>query len=154
MAEGGNADSVPEAVSLGRGVDDVQLLVLRRNGELAGIGEMGEIHIRSPHLARGYRNDRELTESRFINNYFTSESGDRLYRTGDLGRYLTDGRVTFAGRVDFQIKVRGYRIEPGEIEHVLAEHDLVSEARVMLRGKAEQFLTAYIQYDDHQPETL
>ena len=73
---------------MGKGIKDVQLLVLNGSRELCGIGEAGEIHFRSPHLAKGYLGDETLTHERFILNPFTNASGDRLYRTGDLGRYL------------------------------------------------------------------
>src|SRR6185295_13837817 len=104
---------------LGRGMENVQLLVLTARGSLAGVGELGEIHVRSPHLARGYLGDAAATAAKFATNPFTGEGGDRVYRTGDLGRYLPDGEVEFAGRADVQVKIRGFRIEPGEIEALL-----------------------------------
>jgi acyl-CoA synthetase (AMP-forming)/AMP-acid ligase II/acyl carrier protein len=120
-----------EIIPLGRGVQDVQLLVLNPAQELAGIGELGEIHVRSPHLSRGYMGNGDLTRERFITNPFTKQPGDRLYRTGDLGRYLPDGDVAFQGRVDHQVKIRGFRIELGEIEATLARHPGVRETLVL-----------------------
>jgi len=96
------------------------LLVLNGSRELCGIGEAGEIHFRSPHLAKGYLGDETLTHERFILNPFTNASGDRLYRTGDLGRYLPDGNVEHPGRVDRQVKIRGFRIEPGRLRQTIA----------------------------------
>jgi amino acid adenylation domain-containing protein len=122
-----------QVLPLGRGMQDVQLLVLQRAGGLAGIGEIGEIAVRSPHLARGYIGSTELSAERFQLNPFTGEAGDRIYRTGDLGRYLPNGEVSFAGRSDFQVKLRGFRIELGEIEALLAGHPGVREAAVLLR---------------------
>jgi amino acid adenylation domain-containing protein/non-ribosomal peptide synthase protein (TIGR01720 family) len=129
------ASSVPplakDIVPLGHGIKDVQLLVLNSARQLAGIGEPGEIYFRSPHLAEGYRNDPKLSEQKFLANWFTGAGGDRLYRTGDLGRYLPDGSVESLGRADTQIKIRGFRVEPGEIEAVLKSHVLVKAAAVL-----------------------
>ncbi|HKH47076.1 MAG TPA: non-ribosomal peptide synthase/polyketide synthase, partial [Thermoanaerobaculia bacterium] len=115
------------ALPLGVGIDSVQLLVRNRSGAQAGIGELGEIVIRTPFLTRGYLGDEALTRERFL----PDPAGARLYRTGDLGRYRPDGRVDFAGRADRQIKIRGYRIEPAEIEALLAEEPEVGEAAVV-----------------------
>ncbi len=123
-----------EVLPLGKGIRDVQLLVLNNNRRLCGIGELGEIYFRSPHLARGYLGDAKLTNERFIVNPFTNRSEDRLYRTGDLGRYLPDGNVEHLGRADRQVKIRGFRIEPGEIEAVLTQHPNVREAAVIVRS--------------------
>ncbi|HEY2737971.1 MAG TPA: amino acid adenylation domain-containing protein, partial [Thermoanaerobaculia bacterium] len=122
-----------EVLPLGRGMPDAQLLVLSPGGGLAGLGELGEIVMRSPHLARGYLDHAELTAERFQVNPFTGEPSDRIYRTGDLGRYRADGEVVFAGRLDQQVKLRGFRIELGEIEGVLASLPGVLEAAVLLR---------------------
>jgi amino acid adenylation domain-containing protein len=135
-----------EVLPLGKGIKDVQLLVLNHSRQLCGIGEAGEIHFRSPHLAKGYLGDETLTQERFILNPFTNTSGDRLYRTGDLGRYLTDGNVEHLGRVDRQVKIRGFRIEPGEIEAVLTQHPDVRETAVVAQqnGSGETNLVAYV----------
>ena len=125
--------TIKEVLPLGKGIKDVQLLVLNGSRQLCGIGEAGEIYFRSPHLAKGYLGDEALTRERFILNPFTNASGDRLYRTGDLGRYLPDGNVEHLGRVDRQVKVRGFRIEPGEIEAVLTQHPAVRETAVIAR---------------------
>ncbi|HYW74575.1 MAG TPA: amino acid adenylation domain-containing protein [Pyrinomonadaceae bacterium] len=134
-----------QVLPLGRGIRDVQLLVLSPSQELCGIGELGEIYFRSPHLAKGYLKDDALTLERFIGNPFTSTTGDRLYRTGDLGRYLPDGNVEHAGRADRQIKIRGYRIEPGEIEAAIARTGYAREVVVTAekQGGANS-LAAYI----------
>ena len=118
---------------VGRGIEDVQLLVLTGEQRLAGVGELGEICVRSPHLAKGYFGDETLTQSRFLSNPFTGAAGDRIYRTGDVGRYLPDGDVEFAGRADRQAKIRGFRVEPEEIEAVLGQHPSVREVVVLAR---------------------
>lgn len=132
-------------LSLGKGFQDVQLLVLNTVGELAGIGELGEIYFRSRHMALGYL-DEALTRERFLVNPLTGDEDDRLYRTGDLGRYLSDGTVEFAGRADHQVKVRGFRIELGEIEAVLGRHSAVGECVVTLWKDASEDprLVAYV----------
>jgi natural product biosynthesis luciferase-like monooxygenase protein/amino acid adenylation domain-containing protein len=122
-----------DIVPLGRGIKDVQLLVLNHARELSGVGELGEIYIRSPHLARGYLNDPILTNEKFLVNPFTGIDGDRIYRTGDLGRYRPDGCVEFAGRGDGQVKIRGFRVELGEIESRLRSHSLVRAAAAGIR---------------------
>jgi amino acid adenylation domain-containing protein len=135
-----------EVLPLGKGIEDVQLLILNDARQLAGIGEVGEICIRSPHLARGYLDDVALTHERFISNPFAASNHDRLYRTGDLGRYLPDGNVASLGRCDFQVKVRGFRVELTEIEAVLGRHPAVREAVVIASEAAsgERALVAFV----------
>jgi amino acid adenylation domain-containing protein len=134
-----------QVLPLGRGMQDVQLLVLNGAGQQAGVGELGEICVRSPHLARGYLGDPELTRAKFLANAFTGHSGDRMYRTGDLGRYRHDGNLRFAGRADQQVKVRGFRVEPGEIEAILGRHPAIQEAVVTVREDVpgERWLVGY-----------
>src|SRR5579864_3196678 len=134
-----------ERIPVGRGIDGVQLLVLTAAGGLAGVGELGEICIRSPYLALGYLDDPALTGERFVTNPFTGAPADRLYRTGDLGRYLPDGAVDLQGRRDLQVKVRGFRVEPAEIEAVLGAAPGVREVAVVAREQAgERRLVAYV----------
>ena len=136
---------VPEVLPLGHGIADVQLLVVNAAGKLAGVGEVGEIWARSPHVALGYLGEPERTAERFVVNPWTGDPADRAYRTGDLGRYLPGGDVTFAGRADQQVKVRGFRIELGEIESVLGRHPEVREAAVVARGDgSDKRLVAYV----------
>jgi len=138
--------TIKEVLPLGKGIKDVQLLVLNGSRQLCGVGEAGEIYFRSSHLAKGYLGDETLTHERFILNPFTNADGDRLYRTGDLGRYLPDGNVEHLGRVDRQVKIRGFRIEPGEIEATLAQHPAVRETAVIaLQNKSDETsLVAYV----------
>ncbi|WP_218133865.1 non-ribosomal peptide synthetase, partial [Lentzea fradiae] len=121
----GAARSHPGAtVPVGRGVGGAELLV--RVGERrAGVGEIGEIVVRTPYLALGYPGDPGLTAARF---------GAGEYRTGDLGRYRPDGTVVPQGRADRQLKVRGHRIEPGELESRLLRHPAVTAAHVLADG--------------------
>ena len=127
-----------EVLPLGQGIADVQLLVLNAAGGLCGVAETGEVHVRSPHLARGYLNNDALTAEQFIVNPLTRQPEDRLYKTGDLGRYREDGNVEFLGRNDHQIKVRGFRIEPGEIESALVRHPGLGQAVVLALAEDQQ----------------
>ena len=119
--------------SIGSPIDNVQVHILNEGMRQAPIGESGEIYIGGAGLARGYRNQPDLTAERFVPDPFSSEPGARLFRTGDLGRYLPDGQVAFLGRIDEQIKIRGFRIEPAEIVKVLDEHPAVQASTVVAR---------------------
>ncbi|MBN3950378.1 MAG: amino acid adenylation domain-containing protein [Nostoc sp. NMS7] len=138
--------SLKEILPLGRGIQDVQLLVLNASQQLAGVSEVGEIYVRTPYLSRGYMSDDVLTKSRFITNQFTQITTDQLYKTGDLGRYLLDGNLEFLGRIDDQVKIRGFRIELGEIEAMLSLHPAVREVVVIDREDkpGDKRLVAYV----------
>jgi amino acid adenylation domain-containing protein len=123
---------------VGKGAPGTQLLIRNHAGRLAGVGELGEIYVRSRNLARGYLDDERLTSERFVSNPFSSADGIRLYRTGDLGRYRADGMVDHYGRADRQLKIRGHRIEPSEIEAALTGLPGVSEAVVLADDRAGQ----------------
>jgi amino acid adenylation domain-containing protein len=142
----GQLSPLKGTIPLGRGIEDVQLLILNSTHQLAGIGEVGQIYIRTPYLAKGYIGNQELTQERFLVNPFTNLATDRLYQTGDLGRYLPDGNIEFLGRADHQVKIRGFRIELGEIEAVLVQHPVVRESVVMAREDqpGDKRLVAYI----------
>ena len=133
VARGLDDPLLKQTIIAGRGIPGTQLIVFNRAGEQAGIGELGEIAMRSRQLARGYLDDPILSRAKFIENPFSGADGDRLYRTGDLGRYLPNGEVDFAGRLDHQIKIRGFRVEPGEIQAKLGCHPSVREAVVLAR---------------------
>ncbi|MEU2874884.1 amino acid adenylation domain-containing protein [Streptomyces sp. NPDC007070] len=128
------AGEPPAAVPLGSGVPGAQLVVLGAHGRRAGVGEPGEIWIRSPHLALGYLDDEPLTAERFMPSRLTGDADDRWFRTGDLGRHLPDGTVAFIGRADRQIQIRGFRVEPGEAEARLREHPEVTDCVVTAAG--------------------
>ncbi|HWN43350.1 MAG TPA: amino acid adenylation domain-containing protein [Thermoanaerobaculia bacterium] len=133
-------------VPIGRAISNVQLYVVDPGGRLVPARVAGELCIGGISLARGYLNRPELTAERFIPNRFSAQPGSRLYRTGDLARYGSDGNLEFLGRIDQQIKLRGFRIEPGEIESVLREHPKVAEAVVVARAEQSESsrLVAYI----------
>ncbi len=148
-----------QVLPLGRGMEDVQLVVLHRGGGLSAVGEVGEICVRSPHLALGYLDDPELTARRFVRNPFAGDSddaSDRLYRTGDLGRYTADGEVVFLGRADDQVKIRGFRIELGEVQASLAAAPGVREAAVLVKsdGPGGPRLVGYVVPEPGAPPPL
>jgi acyl-CoA synthetase (AMP-forming)/AMP-acid ligase II/acyl carrier protein len=145
-AEADDTSRIKQAVPLGRGIPGVQLLILGPSGQLAGIGEQGEIHIRSPYLAQGYLGDDGLTVERFKANRFTGHEDDRVFRSGDLARYLPDGAVEFSGRGDRQVKVRGFRVELGEIEAALDKQAGVNKSFVTVAPdlSSDGILVAYI----------
>lgn len=110
------------------------------------VGVPGEVHIGGVGVARGYLTSPALTALKYIPNPFSQHAGARLYRTGDVGRFLPGGDIELHGRVDRQVKVRGIRIEPGEIETVLHDHENVREAAVIVREDTpgNQRLVAYV----------
>src|SRR5690606_19962160 len=116
---------------IGRAVEGVRVLLLDQAGEPVETYAAGEIVLRSPYVALGYWKQPELTAAQFVTDPSGSEPGVRLYRTGDRARWLPDGTLEFLGRIDQQVKVRGYRIEPAEIETVLASTSGVSAAVVL-----------------------
>ncbi len=140
------ADVSSGVQSLGNPLPQTQALVLGANFQLCGIGEPGEIAIRTPFRSFGYINAPEEGRKRFLKNPFSKNEEDLVYFTGDRGRYCSDGSLEFLGRLDNQVKVRGIRVELGEIESVLAQHESVSEVVVLAREDAvgEKRLVAYI----------
>ncbi|MCP4659866.1 MAG: AMP-binding protein, partial [bacterium] len=118
-------------IPLGRPLANYEVLICDRSGRALGIGSPGEICIAGPGLARGYLGRPTRTAESFVPH--PNARGERLYRTGDLGRRLADGNLLFLGRIDRQVKLRGLRIEPGEIEAVLAAHPAVREVTVVVR---------------------
>jgi amino acid adenylation domain-containing protein len=144
-------DFSSENIPIGQGIADVQLLVLNAASGQSGIGEIGEICVRTPYLARGYLNDIDLTSERFIQNPFTFDPQDRIYRTGDLGRISLTGSIEFIGRYDNQIKIRGYRVELSEIESALRGYPAISDVVVEpYFDDINTCLAAYIVLDPEQ----
>src|SRR5689334_13556546 len=140
---------VSGAVSIGRPISNTQLYVLNEQMEVLPTGLVGEIYIGGAGVCGGYWERAELTAERYLPDPSSANGGARLYRTGDTGRYQRDGQVEYVGRLDEQVKVRGYRVELGEIEAELREQGAVREAVVMLREDqaGSKRLVAYVVAD-------
>ena len=126
---------VPGPPAIGRPIVGGRVHLLDPELRLVPLGSCGEIYLGGQGLARGYLGRLDLTAERFVPDPFGAEPGGRLYRTGDLGSYRPDGEIEYLGRVDQQVKVRGMRIEPGEIEAVLARYPGVAEAAVVVQAR-------------------
>ena len=120
-------------VPIGRPIPGANIYIVDRHLRPLPIGIPGEICVGGDGVARGYLENPELTASRFVADPFAEDSEAHLYRTGDRARFLADGTIEFLGRIDNQVKVRGYRIEPGEVENVIASHPSVGEVAVVVR---------------------
>ncbi|HEY1297338.1 MAG TPA: amino acid adenylation domain-containing protein, partial [Chloroflexota bacterium] len=125
-----DTEAADDPVPIGRPIGDIRLYVLDRAGRLCGAEAPGELHIAGAGLGRGYARRPDLTAERFIPDPFSKTPGERMYRTGDLARWRADGVIEYLGRLDFQLKLRGQRVELGEIEESLRSHPEVHDAVV------------------------
>jgi amino acid adenylation domain-containing protein/non-ribosomal peptide synthase protein (TIGR01720 family)/FkbM family methyltransferase len=143
-------------VPIGSPIGDTRVHLLDSYQKPVAAGEPGEICIGGPTVGRGYLNQAELTAEKFVRDPFSKTPGARLYRTGDLGRMHPDGYLEFVGRIDNQVKIRGHRVEPGEIEAALLEDERVREVVVVARqdepGSAR--LVAYIAPHEKASSTI
>jgi L-aminoadipate-semialdehyde dehydrogenase len=163
-------DKLKDTVPAGKGMKNVQLLVVNREDrtKLCKAGEVGEIYVRAAGLAEGYRGDQALSDQKFPTNWFVDNNvwveadkknnkgepwreyykgpRDRLYRTGDLGRYLESGDVECTGRADDQVKIRGFRIELNDIDSNLSQNPLIRDCKTLVRRdrNEEPTLVSYI----------
>lgn len=151
-------DKLKDTVPAGKGMQNVQLLVVDRQDpkRICDVGEVGEIYFRAAGLAEGYLGDPQKTSEKFVPNWFVDNKTweeadqkisknepwrqpdlwkgprDRLYRTGDLGRYLESGDVECTGRADDQVKIRGFRIELNEVDSNLSQSPLIRDCKLLL----------------------
>lgn len=142
----GDASHWPLLPPIGRPIDNMQVYILDEEGQVVPSGVIGEVYLGGDNLARGYLQRPDLTAERFVPHPFSHTSGARMYRTGDLARYLPDGAVEFLGRIDRQVKMRGFRIELEEIEGALKLHPAVQESVVVVREEeqGDRQLVAYV----------
>jgi amino acid adenylation domain-containing protein len=132
--------------SIGRPITNTQIYILDESGRPLPAGTEGELYIGGAGIGRGYRNRPELTAKRFVADPFAAQPGGRLFKTGDIARMLPNGEVAFVRRMDDQIKVRGFRIEPNEIAAVLNQHPRVRQGVVVARETehAGKHLVGYV----------
>lgn len=139
---------------IGKPIHNVQVYILDEANQLISQGKTGEIVVGGLGVAKGYLNQDDLTQSKFIPDFISKKPGAYLYKTGDLAKYDEHGNVVYVGRLDSQVKLRGYRIELGEIEQVLMEPNFISEAVVLLETlKSDQkTLSAYLKLNKGMDE--
>ncbi|WP_293655788.1 non-ribosomal peptide synthetase, partial [uncultured Paenibacillus sp.] len=142
------------SVPIGKPIRNTQIYVLNPWGQMQPPGIPGELYIGGGGVAQGYLNRQQLTEQRFLPNPFLP--GEKMYRTGDLARWLPDGELEYLGRLDQQVKIRGNRVEPGEIESKLISLTSVREAAVIPKrdSRGSVYLCAYVVYEQGAAERM
>ena len=148
----GDPTTWPSLVPIGKPIANDQVYVLDPSGYPLPIGVIGELYLGGIGVADGYLNRPELTAERFVPDAYGPRRGVRLYKTGDLARYRVDGNLEFLGRIDHQVKVRGFRVELEEIEAVLNQHPAVRESVVVVREDVpgDKRLVAYLVTEEQQ----
>ncbi|MFP4122418.1 amino acid adenylation domain-containing protein [Coleofasciculus sp.] len=147
-------DTTKTSIPIGRPIANTQVYILNPNLQRVPIGTPGELYIGGDGLARGYLNQPDLTQERFIANPFSHDPKSRLYKTGDKVRWREDGVIEFLGRLDFQVKIRGFRVELAEIEAVLQNYPNVRNVVVLAREDkpGDKRLVAYLVPEDRHRE--
>ena len=146
----GSGDSIP----IGKPIANTAIYALDENRNPVPSGSVGELFIGGAGVVRGYLNRAELTHERFLPDPFSGEPGGRMYRTGDLGRHQPDGTIEFLGRIDNQVKIRGHRIEMGEIETAITAYPGIREAVVVARpddSGGERLVAYFVPAAGHTP---
>jgi len=139
-------DAQLQSLLIGKPVGDRKVYILNAQSRPVPRGVPGELCVGGPGVARGYLNRPELTAAAFTPDPFNKEPGSRLYRSGDSARYMADGNIDFVGRIDRQVKMRGYRVELSEVESVLRQHEAVNAVAVVMRQDTpgDKRLVAYV----------
>jgi amino acid adenylation domain-containing protein len=142
-----NLNSIP----IGKPISNTEAYIMNEEMKPVAVGAIGELYLGGPGVAKGYLNDYLLTQQKFIDNPFAKVGSNKLFKTGDVVKLLDDGNIQFLGRLDNQIKIRGFRIAPEEIEHKIKNYGNVKEAIVRLSNidKVTKKLIAYIVSDDN-----
>lgn len=139
-------ESCNQPITIGRPIQNIQCHILDKTGSLVPIGVSGELHISGGGVARGYLKNESLTSDKFIRDPFSPSENSSMYKTGDICHWLPDGNIVFEGRKDEQVKIQGYRVEPGEIESIILQEGSVEKTVVLTteRANKEKALVAYI----------
>lgn len=146
-------ENIPNSIPIGKPVDNTQLLVLDKNHKLLPVGVVGELYISGVLVGKGYLNRDELTREKFVPNLYYDFA--TMYKTGDLAMWLPDGNIEYLGRTDFQIKIRGLRVELGDIENAILRFDNVKQCIVtVFENNGEKNLCAYYTSDGEIDELL
>lgn len=136
-------ENIPQTIPIGKPIDNTQLIVLDKFGKLLPCGVVGELHIGGVGVCKGYLNRDELTKEKFVPNPYYGNAV--MYKSGDLARFLPDGNIEYFGRTDFQIKIRGLRVELGDIENAISKYLGIKQVFVTVFDiKGEKNLCAYI----------
>jgi amino acid adenylation domain-containing protein len=134
-----------KTVPIGRPIANTQIYLLSSAMEPVPVGVSGELYIGGDGIARGYHGRPELTAEKFVPNPWSLQGGERLYRSGDVCRFLPDGNIDYLGRMDHQIKIRGFRVELGEIEAALLQHPNIRQAAVIVQTNGnDKRLAAFV----------
>ncbi|MCX4391837.1 non-ribosomal peptide synthetase [Streptomyces sp. NBC_01767] len=141
-----SVDPAADHVPMGRAIDNTEVYVVGAHGQVQPVGVPGELLIGGVNVALGYLGRRDLTARRFVPHPFSADPRARVYRTGDLVKWLPDGRLVYLGRMDDQVKLRGHRVELGEIENALLSRPAVAAATVVVREDVpgDKRLVAYL----------
>jgi len=135
---------VPSVITIGPPMPNYRMYILDAQGQPLPIGVPGEIYIGGLAVSAGYLNRPELNAELFVTDPFNPQPASRMYRSGERGRWLPNGEIQFRGRIDFQVKVRGYRVELKEVEVMLMKHASVAQAVVTMRAERGGELVAYV----------